>query len=64
MLLVEPDDPVRLATLLERLTADRAELARLGAAARETVVANFTWERCGADTVAAYRAAVESRAAR
>lgn len=64
MLLVEPDDPVRLATLLERLTADRAELARLGAAARETVVANFTWERCGADTVAAYRAAVESRATR
>ncbi len=47
MILVEPDDPGALATVLDRLTADRAELARLGAAARETVAANFTWERCG-----------------
>lgn len=58
MILVEPDDPGGLAGVLDRLTADRSELARLGAAARETVAANFTWERCGTETVAAYRAAL------
>ena len=61
MILVEPDDPAGLAAVLDRLTADRSELARLGAAARETVAANFTWERCGAETVAAYRTALEAR---
>lgn len=61
MVLVEPDDPGGLAGMLDRLTGDRAELARLGAAARETVAANFTWERCGVETVAAYRAALEAR---
>jgi glycosyltransferase involved in cell wall biosynthesis len=61
MILVEPDDPAGLATVLERLTADRSELARLGAAARETVAANFTWQRCGIETVAAYQAAHEAR---
>jgi teichuronic acid biosynthesis glycosyltransferase TuaC len=59
MVLVNPDDPGELASVLERLTADRDELARLGAAARETVAANFTWARCGAETLAAYRAALE-----
>jgi glycosyltransferase involved in cell wall biosynthesis len=61
MILVEPDDPGGLAGVLDRLTADRSELARLGTAARETVASNFTWERCGAQTVAAYRAALEAR---
>ena len=61
MILVEPDDPAGLAAVLDRLTADRSELARLGAAARETVAANFTWERCGRETVAAYQAALEAR---
>ena len=61
MILVEPNDPAGLATVLERLTADRSELARLGAAARETVAANFTWQRCGIETVAAYQAALEAR---
>jgi glycosyltransferase involved in cell wall biosynthesis len=56
MILVAPDDPGGLAGVLERLIGDRAGLARLGAAARETVAANFTWERCGAETVAAYQA--------
>jgi glycosyltransferase involved in cell wall biosynthesis len=64
MILVEPDDPGALAGMLERLVVDRSELARLGAAARETVAANFTWERCGSETVAAYRAALEARSAR
>jgi glycosyltransferase involved in cell wall biosynthesis len=61
MILVEPDDPGGLAGVLDRLTADRSELMRLGAAARETVAANFTWERCGVETVAAYRAALGAR---
>lgn len=58
MVLVKPGDVGELAAVIERLVGDRAELARLGAAARETVAANFTWERCGAETVAAYRAAL------
>ncbi len=58
MVLVEPGDAAELASVIGRLTGDRAELERLGAAARETVAANFTWERCGVDTVAAYRAAL------
>jgi glycosyltransferase involved in cell wall biosynthesis len=61
MVLVAPDDPGALAAAIERLTADRSELARLGAAARATVAANFTWERCGVETVAAYQAALEAR---
>jgi glycosyltransferase involved in cell wall biosynthesis len=61
MVLVEPDDPGALAAALERLTSDPAELHRLGAAARDTVAANFTWERCGRETVRAYQAALEAR---
>ncbi len=61
MILVEPGDATGLAGVIERLIADRAELARLGAAARETVETNFTWERCGRETLAAYRAALEAR---
>ena len=58
MLLVEPGDAAALAAVIDRLSADRDELRRLGAAARETVAANFTWERSGAETVAAYRQAL------
>ena len=61
MVLVEPGDAAGLASVIDRLIADRSELARLGAAARETVAANFTWQRCGVETVAAYRAALEAR---
>jgi glycosyltransferase involved in cell wall biosynthesis len=61
MVLVAPDDPGALAAEIERLSSDPAELRRLGAAARETVAAHFTWERCGVDTVAAYEAALEAR---
>jgi teichuronic acid biosynthesis glycosyltransferase TuaC len=61
MVLVQPDDAEALAAEIGRLTADRSELARLGAAARETVAANFTWERCGGETIAAYRAALGAR---
>ena len=61
MVLVEPDDPSELAAAIERLSSDPAELRRLGAAARETVAAHFTWARCGAETVTAYRAALTGR---
>ena len=40
---------------------DLVELRRLGAAARQTVAANFTWARCGAETVAAYRTLLSTR---
>jgi glycosyltransferase involved in cell wall biosynthesis len=55
MVLVAPDDPGALAQVIDRLSSDHVELRRLGAAARQTVAANFTWARCGAETVAAYR---------
>jgi teichuronic acid biosynthesis glycosyltransferase TuaC len=54
MLTVRPGDVGELAAVLTRLDADRSELARLGAAARETVATHFTWERCGRATVGAY----------
>ena len=63
LLLVPPDDHLALAHTLEDLLADPAALAALGAKARETVARSFTWERCGAATVAAYeRALREARA--
>jgi teichuronic acid biosynthesis glycosyltransferase TuaC len=58
MLLVAPGDVAELAAELERLCGDRAELRRLGLAARATATASFTWERCGERTVAAYRDAL------
>ena len=54
MLLVKPGDPVELTAVLARLDRDRDELASLGRAARANVAENFTWERCGTATVAAY----------
>jgi glycosyltransferase involved in cell wall biosynthesis len=63
MVLVGPDDTGALAAELSRLSADRGELARLGAEARRTVAASFTWERCGEQTVAAYRRALAARRA-
>jgi len=61
MVLVAPGDAAGLASVIGRLSADRDEIRRLGAAARETVAANFTWDRCGAQTVAAYRQALAAR---
>jgi glycosyltransferase involved in cell wall biosynthesis len=42
-LLVEPGDPQALAIAIERLAADEDLRARLGAAARQTVIARYTW---------------------
>jgi glycosyltransferase involved in cell wall biosynthesis len=61
MLLVRPGDVDELTALLTRLSGDRAELRRLGEAARATATANFTWERCGEHTLAAYRDALSRR---
>jgi glycosyltransferase involved in cell wall biosynthesis len=42
-----PEDPTSLADAVEPLLADPTERARLGANAREWVVANRTWQRNG-----------------
>ena len=53
-LLVPPDNPAALADAIERLMKDRALRSRLGAAARETVVAEFSSESVGAQIVRLY----------
>jgi glycosyltransferase involved in cell wall biosynthesis len=53
--LVEPRSPRALADAIDGLLADPDRLAALGAAARETVMRQFTWERCGRQTADAYR---------
>ncbi len=55
MVLVPARDPSALATALRRLLGDEPALTALGRAARETVEREFTWERCGVQTLAAYR---------
>ena len=42
-LLVEPGDPSALAHAIERLAQDESLRARLGAAARDTVIKGYTW---------------------
>jgi teichuronic acid biosynthesis glycosyltransferase TuaC len=54
MLLVPPDDHRALARTIEEALA--GGLDELGRAARENVERNFTWERCGQATLAAYAA--------
>ena len=54
MLLVAPDDHRALATAIEDVFARGPE--QLGREARANVERNFTWERCGRATVAAYEA--------
>ena len=56
--LVPAGDPPALAATLDGLLADPGRRAALGQIARETVQGNFTWERCGAQTVAVYAAAL------
>jgi glycosyltransferase involved in cell wall biosynthesis len=55
MRLVPPADPEALAREIEGLNGRRPEL---GDAARATVLAGYTWEACGAATVAAYEEAL------
>ncbi len=55
LLLTRPRDPAALAATLRVALASRDAL---GVAARRTVARSFTWERCGAATLAAYGDAV------
>jgi teichuronic acid biosynthesis glycosyltransferase TuaC len=54
MLLVPPRDPAALAEAIRTALADPG----LAEAARRTASQHFSWERCGRDTVAAYRDAL------
>lgn len=56
--LVTPRDPADLAQRLMVLLSDPERRAALAVAARATVERNFTWKRCGIDTVAAYEQAL------
>jgi glycosyltransferase involved in cell wall biosynthesis len=53
--LVAPGDVQALAAQIDSLLKDPRELERLGRQAGETVEREFTWERCGRETVEAYR---------
>jgi glycosyltransferase involved in cell wall biosynthesis len=55
MVLVPPRDPQALALAIESLLRDPPRLTALGAQARETVAREFTWEKCGRETIEAYR---------
>jgi glycosyltransferase involved in cell wall biosynthesis len=54
-LLVPPGDIERLTQRIDELLRDPQRLREAGQRARATVAANFTWERCGEQTLAAYR---------
>lgn len=54
MLLVPPQNPAALAAAVRTALAD----VHLPEAARRTAVQHFSWERCGRDTVQAYRDAM------
>jgi glycosyltransferase involved in cell wall biosynthesis len=53
-LLVPPGDIERLSQRIDELLSDPARLREAGQRARATVATSFTWEGCGARTVAAY----------
>ncbi len=61
LLLVEPGDADELAGVIAMLSTDRAELRRLGDAARRNVADHFTWDRCGEVTSRAYADALARR---
>jgi glycosyltransferase involved in cell wall biosynthesis len=58
IVLVPPHDPPALAAQLDRLLRDQPTLEALGAAARRNIAENFTWDLCGARTLAAYEEAL------
>lgn len=58
-LLVPPGDIERLTQRIEELLSDPHRLREAGQRARATVAANFTWKRCGEETLAAYRQALQ-----
>ncbi len=58
IVLVPPRSPAALAGAIESLLRDPVRLRVLSEAARATVEREFTWERCGIETVAAYEEAL------
>jgi glycosyltransferase involved in cell wall biosynthesis len=54
MVLVPPGDIERLTQRIDELLSDPHRLREVGQRARATVMAHFTWERCGRQTLAAY----------
>jgi teichuronic acid biosynthesis glycosyltransferase TuaC len=58
--LVAPGQPRALAERIGALLEDQPRLAALRRTARETVAREFTWGRCGAETVAAYEEALRA----
>jgi teichuronic acid biosynthesis glycosyltransferase TuaC len=58
LVLVPPGDIERLSQRVDELLSDPHRLREAGQRARQTVIANFTWERCGQQTLAAYAQAL------
>lgn len=56
--LVPPGDIERLTQRIDELLGDPHRLREASMRARETVAANFTWTRCGEQTLAAYEHAL------
>ncbi len=54
-MLVPPGDIERLTQRIDELLSDPQRLREAGQRARATVATHFTWERCGEQTLAAYR---------
>jgi teichuronic acid biosynthesis glycosyltransferase TuaC len=44
----------RLSQRIDELLCDRDQMRETSRRARQTVAANFTWERCGQQTLEAY----------
>lgn len=59
-MLVPPGDIERLTQRIDELLSDPQRLREASQRARETVAANFTWERCGEQTLAAYEHALRT----
>jgi glycosyltransferase involved in cell wall biosynthesis len=57
-MLVPPGDIERLSQRIDELLCDPQRLREASLRARETVAANFTWELCGKQTIAAYEHAL------
>lgn len=58
LVLVPPGDIERLTQRIDELLSDPQRLREAGQRARATVAANFTWERCGRQTLSAYEHAL------
>jgi teichuronic acid biosynthesis glycosyltransferase TuaC len=57
-MLVPPGDIERLTQRIDELLSDPQRLREASMRARETVATNFTWERCGEQTLTAYEHAL------